>query len=286
LYSFKVLHILPFHMGIVSAAIKGRVKPLIFLIALMLGAPVAHAQEPPGLELLNGEYKYRIAWNGIKIGRVNFYFEENDTTYRVIVDTKTSGVLRLFHPLQSITTGNGRKADGRYIPEFYHANSNSEEGKGRVAKLHFNEEGLLKKRDVTPPEDPLWRPEVPLEELAGAVDPVTIFFVMRQEIARNLTYNIKTTSARVYDGRRLAEISVRAINAGTRLMDDAVVPMLNTIITRQPMNGYTPKEMKKFEDGDPVLHLYFSRDKRFMPIAAETYLRFGTISATLENNQH
>lgn len=286
MYSFKRLHILHTHMGIVSAAIKGRVKPLILLIALMIGAPVAYAQEPPRLELLNGEYKYRIAWNGIKIGRVNFYFEENDTTYRVIVDTKTSGIVRLFHPLQSITTGNGRKVEGRYIPEFYHANSNSEEGKGRVAKLHFNEEGLLEKRDVTPPEDPLWRPVVPPEELVGAMDPVTVFFVIRQEIARNLTYDIKTTSARVYDGRRLAEISVRAINAGTRLMDDAVVPMLNTIITRRPMNGYTPKEMKKFEDGDPAVHLYFSRDKRFMPIAAEAYLRFGTISATLENNPH
>ena len=267
-------------MDMIPAAIKSRARLFSFrflLIVAACGAASAHAQAPPTLELRQGEYKYRIAWNGIKIGRVNFYFEETEQTYRVIVDTKTSGVARLFHALHSITTGNGRKIEGRYLPEFYHANSNSEEGKGRVAKLYFNAEGMLERREVSPPEDPLWRPEVPADELMGARDPVTAFFVMRQQIATNLAQDVNTTGAKIYDGRRLAEIVVRVIQP------DA--PMLATVISRQPMNGYTPKELKKFEAGDPAVHIYFSRDNRFMPLRAEAETRFGTISATLEKRE-
>ena len=267
-------------MDVISIAIKSRGWFLFFFLLLMAGlsaAVPAHAQNPPTLDLLQGEYKYRIAWNGIKIGRVNFYFEETEQAYRVIVDTKTSGVARMLHALHSITTGNGRKIEGRYIPEFYHANSNSEEGKGRVAKLYFNADGTLERREVSPPEDPLWRPEVPADELVSARDPVTAFFVMRQQIAANLAQDVNTTRAQVYDGRRLAEIVVRVIQP------DA--PMIATVITRQPMNGYTPKELKKFEAGDPAVHIHFSRNSQFMPLRAEADTRFGTISATLEKRE-
>lgn len=275
-------------MDMIPTAIKSRAR-LFFsgflLIAAACAAVSAHAQAPPTLELLQGEYKYRIAWNGIKIGRVNFYFEETEQAYRVFVDTKTSGVARMFHALHSTTTGNGRKIEGRYIPEFYHANSNSEEGKGRVARLYFNAEGMLERREVSPPEDPLWRPEVPADELIGARDPVTAFFVMRQEMAATLAQDFKTTGAKIYDGRRLAEISVHAIHIGTQATHDDGTPMLATVITRQPMNGYTPKELKKFEAGDPAIHIYFSRDNRLMPLLAEAETRFGTISATLEKRE-
>jgi hypothetical protein len=272
-------------MGILPASIKGIIRSnflLLFALMIPFFCLPAHAAEPPQLELLKGEYKYRISWNGIKIGRVSLFFEETPEHYRVLVDTKTSGIVRMFHPLKSTTIGEGRKIEGRYVPEFYHANSDSDDGKGRTAKLYFDPEGNVERREVNPLDDPNWRPVVPLSELTGALDPVSTFFVMRQEISANIVRDIRTTRVHVYDGRRLAEISVRAVNAGTKRIHDKVTPMLNTVITRKPINGYTPKELKKFEAGDPVLHLYFSRDNRFVPIAAEAYLRFGTIAATLE----
>lgn len=273
-------------MGKVSAAIKGITRSNLLLFFTFISPFFylpAQAATPPELELLQGEYKYRITWNGIKIGRVSLFFNETPENYRVLVDTKTSGILRMFHPLRSTTIGEGRKIEGRYVPEFYHANSDSDDGKGRRAKIYFDPDGNVDRREVTPLDDPSWRPIVPLSELVGASDPINAFFVMRQEISINIVQDIRTTRIHVYDGRRLAEISVRAINAGTKLIHKKITPMLNTVINRKPINGYTPKELKKFEAGDPILHLYFSRDNRFVPIAAEAYLRFGTIAATLEN---
>jgi hypothetical protein len=269
--------------GAIKSAVRGNVLLLFTLISPFLYLP-AHAATPPQLELLKGEYKYRITWNGIKIGRVILFFEETSENYRVLVDTKTSGIVRMFHPLKSTTIGEGSKIDGRYVAEFYHANSDSDDGKGRQSKLYFDPSGNVDRREVTPLDDPSWRPVVPLSELVGASDPVNAFFVMRQDLSSNIVQNIRTTRVHVYDGRRLAELSLRAIHAGTKLIHHQTTPILTTVLSRKPINGYTPKELKKFEAGDPILRLHFSRDNRFVPIAAEAYLRFGTIAATLEKN--
>lgn len=226
--------------------------------------------------------KYRIAWNNIKIGRVIIEANQTPYSYRMSIDTKTTGMLKMFSPLKSVTWASGRLYEGQIIPQKYNSRSSSDEGNGRSSELLYDEEGTLAQRTTIPVDDPSWRPEVPMDEARKAFDPITAYFIVRAMLYNNVNRGIKDTYIKTYDGRRLAEFQFKAVNNGTRLRDDKVVPVINTVAFRKPINGYTPKELKRYEEGDPKVHIYFSADKRFLPIEFEIYHWSGKISASLE----
>lgn len=249
------------------------------LLAIPLGLTPAAARElKPFPEVM----KYRVAWNGIKIGRVIIETNQNTYSYRMVVDTKTTGIAKMFSPLKSVTVASGRIYEGHVIPQHYLARSTSDEGKNRTSELRYGEEGLLIERTTVPLDDPSWRPEVPLEEATQAYDPVSAFFILREKMFRNVNQKIKDTRISTYDGRRLAEFLFKAVNNGTRMREGKIVPVINTVVFRRPIHGYTPKELKKFDEGDPKVHVYFSADTRFIPLEVEVYHWSGKITGELE----
>ncbi|MFZ4126186.1 MAG: DUF3108 domain-containing protein [Rickettsiales bacterium] len=252
------------------------------LVALLFTFTSSIAFAAPPLAPFPKEMRYRIAWNNIKIGRVIVETTQNPYSYRMVLDTKTTGLASLLSPLKSVTMATGRFYDEQIIPQEYQSRSESDEGKGRTSHLTYDEEGVLATRDINPVDDPSWRPEVPLEEAREAYDPVTAFFVLRKTLYDNVNRRIKDTYVKTYDGRRLAEFQFKAVNNGTKMRDDKIVPVINTVAFRKPINGYTPKELKKFDEGDPKVHVYFSADKRFLPLEFEIYHWSGKITANLE----
>ena len=59
--------------------------------------------------------------------------------------------------------------------------------------------------------------------------------------------------------------------------------VINTDLTREPIAGYKQKELKKFKEGDPAIHVYFSADEQFLPVQADIAISYGTITAKLES---
>lgn len=267
-------------MGCALTTIKSTLCKILLALSIVT-LPLSAFAAPP-LANFPKEMRYRIAWNNIKIGRVIIETKQDSYRYRMVLDTKTTGLAKLFNPLESVTWAAGRFYDDHIIPQEYRAQSESDEGKGRTAYLTFDEEGLLTTRETNPVDDPSWRPEVPLEEAREAYDPVTAFFVLRKTMYENVNRRIKDTYVKTYDGRRLAELHFKAINNGTKMRNDTVVPIINIVVFRKPINGYTPKELKKFDKGDPKVHVYFSADTRFIPLEFEIYHWSGTITASLE----
>lgn len=252
----------------------------ILFLALLISLPLSAAHAGP--EPFPKTLKYRIAWNGIKIGRVNIDTSQTQYSYKMTLDTKTTGIAKMFSPLKSITWASGRFYEGNIVPQKYSARSTSDEGKNRTALLTYDESGMLLERKTDPTDDPNWRPVVPVAEVEDAYDPVTAFFVLRQKLFANVNAHITDTPIKTYDGRRLAEFNFKAVNTGTRMRDNTLVKVVNTVVTRKPINGYTPKELKKFDEGDPKVHVYFSADPRFVPIEIEIYHWSGKITGSLE----
>lgn len=258
---------------------KRKLARLLLTLGVLLFsiAPEAHA-----LTSLNQKSYYRISWNGLTLGRIRITASEKDGNYNLLVDTKSKGIANVFSPFETIASAEGVREDGRYIPRRYYSKAiRSDEGKNRQTEITYDSTGMILKRARTPLDDPSWRPEVPIAEINRAPDPVTAFLQMRHQLMRNVGQGIRETTVMTYDGRRYAGFTVNAIQAGTTLIDGEMKPVVHTVITRQPINGYTPKEWKKFKKGDPTVYAWFSADEAFIPLKIEISLMIGVLRIQL-----
>ena len=228
--------------------------------------------------------KYIVDWNGLTIGRINFTCEEMAGRYHMMLDTKTSGVARIFSSEATIATAEGIIADdGHYIPQRFESRPIHDDDSRPRTVLTYDETGKLASRDRNPDDDPAWRPPVTLERAAGSMDPASAGLAMRKLIHDHMAQDIRESTLRTYEGARLADMTVKVVSRTHVEYMDAYHDAINTVVTRAPLEGYTPKEKKKFEEGDPTIHLYFSADAKMLPVKATVDAPFGEISATLQS---
>ncbi len=229
------------------------------------------------LQPLNLSLRYNLYWNGLPLGRVRVEIAENSSMMSARVDTKSRGLAELFSPMRSVIASEALKAaDGSYIPTGYRAEGKADDGQN-VTTLSYDSSGVLNKRTRTPPDDPKHRPTVPVDQLKKAYDPISGFLVARRAMMANLKAKQPVTTVQTYDGRRLAEFSFRAVNPGTKMLGNKIYGMINTVLKRKPLQGYTEKELKKYDKGDPNVHVYFSQNGIFLPFAIEADIGFGMI---------
>lgn len=251
-----------------------------FFAAGLLSTSAQAAQEP--LKPFNLNAKYTVAWNGITIGRIRLHATETPNSYSLSVDTKTHGIGAMFSNEKRITTAEGKRhPDGGYLTTRYESQP-MDETEGRRTSMTYDPEGNIDKVTRIPQEDPNWRPEVQRTDINTARDSATAGLVLRQQLYAALGENGNAVHTRTFDGARLAEMYITAVKPEARVqIMDNYVPAVNTIVTRKPIAGYTPKELKKYNAGDPQIRLYFSADAKFIPLLATVDTGFGQLSATL-----
>ncbi len=252
-------------------------KPLFAACAFLL-ATVAHA-EVPTLEPLNYSLRYDVDWSGLPIGRIRVKFVEDQFGYRMTVDTKTGGIARLFSSEKSVAKVEGRRIGGSYVPTSY---SSSNRGDSvRTTSITYDEYGHIVALDRKPMDKPSRRAPVSREDANTATDPVTAFFTLRHQLHAAMKVNQREASTRTYEGARLAEMKIRVVSPAKVEVRGKHEQAINTLITRKLINGYTEKEKKKYAEGDPPIHIFFSADGRFMPLKISIGLPMGQVSAVL-----
>ncbi len=257
----------------------------VYLAAAMLALGGTASAQVPELAPFNYSLKYDVTWNNLPIGRIRIDTSESEYRYTVNVDTKTRGIIRLFDSTKSTITTDGRyiEKDGRDhvpSPQSYESVSKGDDDV-KTTSLRYNMQGEIMKRTRTPPDDPTNRPVVPLEKANKAVDPLTAMYVARQMLRDNIERNIRETNVRTYDGARLADFTFKVVSRASLEIMGKHTDAINMVLKRTPIEGYKAKELKKYREGDPTIHVYFSADERFIPLQADIDLRFGAISAKL-----
>ncbi len=245
-----------------------RYKILLAVFCIFTTAS-AHAQVPE-LAPLVLKTRYDVTLGGINVGRIRITVREDDFRYHMLIDTKSRGLVDMFSPLQSIATVEGhRTPEGEYQANLYKskADKDGDENDRRVL-IQYDADGTIVKRERVPGDDPAWRPVVPLDQASFADDPMTGFFVHRAALRNAMARNQREAVARTYDGARLADLTLKVVSRARIEIMGNFTDAINTVLTRQPINGYTPKELKKFGDGDPIVHIYFSADARMIPLMA------------------
>jgi hypothetical protein len=251
---------------------------MMFAAAMLLAAPARAAV--PDFTPLNLTAHYTVAWNGIPIGRINMTASEDALGYRMVVDTKTHGLAALFNDVRSVTQAEGHKEGASYIPRRYDIRPQGNDDI-RHTTVTYDAQGQIATRERAPAEDPSWRPVVPLVDADAATDPITASFAARGKLHDAMAQNNREMTLKTYDGARLAEMHFTVVSPARVEVMGEYVDAINTIVARQPIAGYTPKEIKKYKKGDPTIHLYFSADAKFIPLRATVDTVCGELSATL-----
>jgi hypothetical protein len=260
--------------------IRSIYKPVLLLVALTC-ASAAQAREP--LKPLNLKARYLIAWSGITLGRIYLTAEETPTHYRMVIDTKTRGIGALISDEKRIVEAEGIKnAEGQYLPARYNARPQKDPEED-VVTITYDVQGQLVERTRRFPDDPSWRPVVPEAEVNTATDPVTAAFILRRGLYDALENGGKRAEAsqRTYDGLRLATMRLTRSGQARVAILERYRTTIRAHVTRTPISGYTPKEIKKFNKGDPQMHIFFTDDAAFLPVRASAKTPIGELSMTL-----
>lgn len=254
-------------------------KLVMILCCLAFASTPAKAEGTISPLTLNA--RYIVAWSGITIGRINIIAREDEKTYFMQVDTKTRGLGSLISDEASVIFVEGSKgANGSYIPARYKARPHRA-GERNITELTYNEKGDIVNRLRNPDDDPAWRPPVTFKQINTARDPITASFMLRRMLYAARANPSAKVSTRTYDGARLADMHmIRAANAKVAVMHQ-YTDAINVAVVRLPIEGYTPKEIKRFNSGDPEIRLYFSNDDAFLPIRATAKVLIGELSLSM-----
>jgi len=251
--------------------------------ALLVAAPAV--AQVPELTPLNYALRYDVAWSNIPIGRIRMTIKEDTFRYEISLDIKTRGIVRMFDSTVSTITATGHfKPEGMARANRYQSVSTDDDS-SKVTTVTYAEDGTIEHRERKPADDPNNRPPVPLHQANEAQDPLTAMYALRHTMRKHMVRNERTTTARTYDGARLADFTFKVISPATMEIMGEHIRAINTVLKREPIAGYKQKELKKFKEGDPTIHVYFSADSKLLPVKADIKLRFGTISATLTDLQ-
>lgn len=274
------------NMGFLAHACKWLVTVgVCFPLLAQAAEPLPSPTNGPPLSPLHYETRYDGRFLGIKVGRLRVRMQEADGHYDIALDTKLSGMARIFSSIRSFAVARGTvAADGQTVtPQFYESTEEvAGNPTGRVARLRFDEKGMLTERLRQPMDDPNWRPIVPIAQAQTGVDPISAYLSLRPEIQEALAKNAQEAVLRTYDGARLAAMRFRILGRTRVTIMDQEMPVIDTVLTRQPIAGYSPKELKLFQTGDPEIHIYFSDDARLLPVLATIGLSGGEFTITLE----
>ncbi len=242
-------------------------------------ANTAMAEVPP-LAKLQLSAQYTVKWNGLTIGRINATGGEDSFGYHLAVDTKTKGFARIISDEKTVSEVKGRfSPEGNYIPLSYSSRRNKADA--GFTSMAWDGEGKLAERKREPEDDPSWRPPVSTELANTATDTISAGLNLRKQMHDNMAREIRETTVRSYDGARLAELTFKVVSRARIELADGYHDAINVVVTRKPILGYTPKELKKFAAGDPTIHLYFSADEKMIPLKATAAIALGEINAEL-----
>lgn len=256
----------------------------MFAAASLAATPLAAQQLPPLPELQ--PYKstgfYEVSWSGLTVGGMVIDATEDDDSYAMRAQVKSNGLAWTFTKHSSITTVEGIKRKGEYIPQKFETYFKLR-GDTRHIVLDYDKKGTLVHEVNTPPENRQKRPEVPMELKKNVVDALTPFFAQRTRVYEALRNREDQFSIRMFDGRRLTDMHYFVQGRKHVSWNRQDVAVIHFNLTRTPVAGYKDSELEDIANKkDPSVSLYLSDDGRLIPLKIVIDSSAGTFYANFK----
>ncbi len=229
-------------------------------------SPAAPADNKNALSPLNFTGYYAFDWRGIPIGKVFIEMNEWDNnSYRVRAVSKSQGLVNLFKKHKGEASTVGKSNSSGYFPILFET-LYSIGKKHKHVKLKFNNRRNVIKEEVEPPINHRARPKIPASMKKNVFDILSAVMQLRHKIYEGYRSGKKSFSLDMFEGTRLMRIHVNLVESLLLKMDGSRKPALRLTLRRTPLAGFKNKELLEMKKGEPLLHMYFSRDSRMIPL--------------------
>ena len=260
----------------------------IFIISLISsigigGVAFSQNEAPlPPLEPFNLQGIYNVSWSGLGVGNLVIMAHEDAKTYGLEAHVRARGIAYSFTKHESMNKVEGIKAKGKYIPQRFETIFSLRKNTRHII-LTYDKKGELVKEENTPPENRKKRPEVPMELKKNVMDIMTILFYQRGELYKALQNNQPSFTYRMYDGRRLTDITVHVKGRQEVTWQGKQVKVIAFGIDRKAVAGFKQSELEDLEkDNDPNIAFYLSDDGKLNPLRIVVNAEAGAFYANFD----
>ena len=253
----------------------------LLLPLLCVGTDPANAKKDITLEPFNFTGSYAFSWRGIPIGDIVLQINEKKDHYQLRSITRSQGIVKLFKEHHSDGSVSGKRIGTRYLPQNFEARYRSGSKHSHVI-LGFDDQHALIKETVDPPINHKARPKIPAQLKQQLFDPLSGLMVLRRNVHAAYASGKKTFSFDLFEGKRLMRLhGTLAEELNLKMPDGTRRPALRVTLRRTALGGFKNKELKKMKEGEPLVHLYFSRDTQMRPIKVAVDIFYGQLRGFL-----
>ncbi len=247
---------------------------------LCLGLILTYPAQAEELEDLQMRGDYMIDVSAIPVGKVKVLLDEKPSHYSAYTKIRTTGVVDVIKRHRREAWAQGWKQSDGYQTEAYRYKS--ADGKKRKIVMHFDRQGILKKRTNTPEDNHTTRPAVLDKHENDSFDPISAALQLRyllHQVMQLPDPEDKAIMVPVYDGRRYMHLIAAIHGEATIVYNDIEETVIMVQLSREPIDGYTQKELDTFKElEDPEVYVYF-RPSDYVPIKFEIPLDYVRIDA-------
>lgn len=242
----------------------------------------AVAEEDKGL---NAARLYGVYWQNIHVGNIigEIRTKEGKSEFRVSLHA-----LNIFKTLtryqnNSFTIIN-TKTPHSFVPESFELHTVLRK-KAKHTRIDYTTLGEVSKEQVSHPANPLKVKPITPEKKQGSVDPLTAALIAREYVRNYLTQKEGVNNQfaiTIYDGKYLFDIQFMIKEQTSITFHGRDVPVVHISFLRNPLAGFSTKELQRMKKYDPVIDLYLTNDEFLLPLQAEGTAPLGKATAILQ----
>ena len=242
-------------------------KKLILLLLTLLPFS-ALAITPENVTPENLDLKYEAYWSGIKAGDMHVVIAEKPDSFNDTVDVNSVGVVQTITKYWNKDRVKGAIKNAKYVPEDYHSVWQQKKNTTQEIVVSYGKNGEVTEF-ANPAESRSKHPEVLAKDKDDTLDPVLAGITARVKVRQIIESKGKLPqkfSIKMFDGRRVSNLSFNIIGYQDRKIDGKVMKLLKITMDRVPLAGFNIKELSKLKEYDPVIDIY--ADDNFIPVYA------------------
>ena len=235
---------------------------------------------PLTVQAENLDLKYEASWSGIKAGTAEVIINETDNRYNDRVRADAVGMVKSLTNYWTTATAEGVIANGIYQPGVYDVIWQPKKAPQQEMILNYPNGRIAV--TANPPEIRKKHPDVSDNDKRGLPDPISAAMMARQRIKQIVQSGQalpQSFTIRIFDSHRITDLNLTVSGYEDIKIDGKPQKLLKILYKRQPVAGYSDKELKTLKSMDLTVSIYTDND--FIPVYATGQAVIGEVSIKL-----